>query len=95
MLCSVYLPLQAPLSMEFLRQEYWSRLPFPTPQDLPHSGIEPMFLLSLVLGGEYFTTESPGKPKINDSSIKINVVSPHTGQNGQHQKKSTNNTCWR
>ena len=32
---------QAPLSMEFSRQEYWSRLPFPTPGSLPDPGIEP------------------------------------------------------
>ena len=31
---------QAPLSMEFSRQEYWSGLPFPSPGDLPHPGIE-------------------------------------------------------
>ena len=32
---------QAPLSMEFSSQEYWSGLPFPSPGDLPHPGIEP------------------------------------------------------
>ena len=32
---------QAPLSMEFSRQEYWSRLPFPSPGDFPNPGIEP------------------------------------------------------
>ena len=32
---------QAPLSMEFSRQEYWSGLPFPSPRDLPDPGIEP------------------------------------------------------
>ena len=32
---------QAPLSMGFPRQEYWSRLPFPSPEDLPDPGIEP------------------------------------------------------
>ena len=32
---------QAPLSMRFSRQEYWSGLPFPSPADLFHSGIEP------------------------------------------------------
>ena len=32
---------QAPLSMGFFRQEYWSRLPFPSPRDLPNPGIEP------------------------------------------------------
>ena len=31
---------QAPLSMGFLRQEYWSELPFPSPEDLPNPGIE-------------------------------------------------------
>ena len=32
---------QASLSMRFLRQEYWSALPFPSPGDLPDPGIEP------------------------------------------------------
>ena len=32
---------QAPQSMEFSRQEFWSGLPFPTPGDLPDTGIEP------------------------------------------------------
>ena len=35
---------QAPLSMEFSRQEYWSRLPFPTPGDLPNPGINQLYL---------------------------------------------------
>ena len=35
--------LQAPLSIEFSRQEYWSGLPFPSPGDLPDPGIEPRF----------------------------------------------------
>ena len=35
---------QAPLPMEFSRQEYWSGLPFPSPGDLPHLGIEPCSL---------------------------------------------------
>ena len=33
---------EAPLSMKFSRQEYWSGLPFPSPGDLPDSGIEPV-----------------------------------------------------
>ena len=33
---------QAPLSMEFSRQEYWSEVPFSTPGDLPDTGIEPV-----------------------------------------------------
>ena len=39
--------LQAPLSMGFPRQEYWSGLPFPTPGDLPDPGIEPASLAPL------------------------------------------------
>ena len=34
---------QAPLSLEFFRQEYWSGLPFPPPGDLPNPGIKPGF----------------------------------------------------
>ena len=45
--------------VKFLRQEYWSRLPFPSPEDLPKPGIEPK---SPALAGEFFTTEPPGKP---------------------------------
>ena len=37
---------QAPLSIEFSRQEYWSVLPFPSPGDLPNSGIKPASLTS-------------------------------------------------
>ena len=41
--------LQAPLSMGFSRQEYWSGLPCPPPRDLPNSGIEPMAPVSPAL----------------------------------------------
>ena len=50
---------QAPVSMEFPRQEYWRGLPFPSPGDLSDPGVE---LLSLALTGRFFTTEPPGKP---------------------------------
>ena len=49
---------QAPLSMGFPRQGYWSGLPFPSPGDLPDPGIKPM---SPALAGGFFTTEPPGK----------------------------------
>ena len=52
---------QAPPSMGFSRQEYWSGLPFPTPGDLPNPGIEPTSLMSPALTGELFTTSArPG-----------------------------------
>ena len=55
---------QAPLSMEFSRQEYWSWLPFPSPGDLPDSGIELVSLASPAVAGGFFTSwairEAPG-----------------------------------
>ena len=45
--------------MGFSRQEYWSGLPFPSPEDLPNAGIEST---SPALADGFFTTEPPGKP---------------------------------
>ena len=50
------------MPMGFLRQEYWSRLPFPTPRDLPDPGIKPASPETPALAGGFFTTELPGKP---------------------------------
>ena len=50
---------QAPLSLGFFGQEYWSGLPFPPPGDLSDPEIEPV---SPALSGRLFTTEPPGKP---------------------------------
>ena len=50
---------QAPLSMGFPRQECWSGLPFPSPEDLPAPGDQIFF--SCIESG-FFTTEPPGKP---------------------------------
>ena len=47
---------QAPLSMGFSRQEYWSGLPRPPPADLPDPGIKPPSLTSRALAGGFFTT---------------------------------------
>ena len=49
---------QAPLSMEFSRQEYQSRLPFPTPGDFPDPVIEPASRASPALAGGFFTTST-------------------------------------
>ena len=50
---------QAPLSMGFPKQEYWSGLPFPSPGDRPNPGIEPR---SPTLQADALTSEPPGKP---------------------------------
>ena len=49
---------QAPLSMEFSRQEYWSGLPCPPPEDLPNPGIKPMSLISPTVAGRFFTASA-------------------------------------
>ena len=53
---------QAPLSLGFPRQGFWSRLPFPSPGDLPDPGIEPMSPASPALAGRFSTTEPLGEP---------------------------------
>ena len=50
---------QAPLSMGFPRQAYWSGLPFPFSGDLPYPGIEPTYFESPALAGRFFTTAPP------------------------------------
>ena len=55
---------QAPLSMGFSRQEYWSGLPFPSPGDLPDPGIEPVSLASPALAGRFLTTRATREPNI-------------------------------
>ena len=49
---------QAPLSMGFSRQEYWSGLPSPPPQDLPDPEVELVSLMSPALAGRFFTTNA-------------------------------------
>ena len=51
---------QAPLFMGFPRQEYWSGLPFPSPEDLPNPEIKPES--RALAGGFFLTAEQPGKP---------------------------------
>ena len=64
---------QAPLSMVFSRQEYWSELPCLPSGDLSSSGIE---LKSSALAGRFFTTEPPGEVPRDTmySNIKSNMV---------------------
>ena len=62
---------QAPLSMRFSRQEYWSGLPFPSPGDLPDPGIEPR---SPELQADSFPTELQGKP---NTLLTVNQTNLH------------------
>ena len=53
-------------SMELFRQEYWSRLPFPPPGDLPDSGIKRASLAFPALASGFFPTVLPGKLNHNN-----------------------------
>ena len=62
---------QAPLSMGFSRQEYWSGLPFPSPGDLPDPGTKPR---SPALRADALTSEPPRKPPKTDVYIVLKKV---------------------
>ena len=52
------------------RQEYWSELPFPFPEDLPDPEMETTSPVSPALAGGFFTTELPGMPYFNICLLK-------------------------
>ena len=58
--------------MGFSRQEYWSGLPCPPPEDLSDPGIEPASLMSSALAGGFFTssTTQEAPDKVGDTEIK-------------------------
>ena len=70
---------QAPPSMGFSRQESWNGLPFPSPGDLPNSGIEPW---CPTLQADTLTSELPGKPFYKGtgtySGFFLEVACPHS-----------------
>ena len=66
---------QVPGSMELSRQEYCSGLTFPSPEDLPNPGTEPISLASPALAGSFFSMVPPGKPliKFTNNENKLNT----------------------
>ena len=56
---------QAPLSMGFSRQGYWTGLPCPPPGDFPNPGIKPASLTSPALAGNVFTTSTTWEAQPN------------------------------
>ena len=67
---------QAPLSMGFSRQEYWSGLPLPSPGDLPYPGIEPTALISPVLADEFFTVSATWEAHFTFIQTQMLILSP-------------------
>ena len=63
---------QKPPSMGFPRQEYWNELLFLFPGDLPYPGMEPV---SPAWAGGFFTTESPGKPMLEELVLILPISS--------------------
>ena len=75
---------QTPLSMGFSRQENWSGLPFPLPEDLPDPGIEPTTLISPALAGGFFTTEPAQFSSVQFSrSVVSDSLWPHESQHAR------------
>ena len=66
----LYVACQAPLSMEFSRQEYWNGLPCPSSGDLPDAGIKPR---SSALQADSLLSEPPGKPKLDGILSLLNM----------------------
>ena len=62
---------QAPLSMGFSRQEYWSGLPFPSPRDLPNPGIKPR---SPALQKDVLLSKPPGKPHQREEEVDMSQL---------------------
>ena len=65
---------QAPLFMEFSRQEYWSGLPCPPPGDLPHPGIKITSLMSLALKGRFFITSATWEAHVRNCLVPFCVL---------------------
>ena len=75
---------EAPLSMGFSRQEYWSGLPFPSPADLPNPGVEPE---SPALQADSLPSEPPGNKYPNTKlKVKKKNISSSLTQNMVHQQ---------
>ena len=60
---------EAPLSMEFSREEYWSGLPFPSPGDLPDPGIKLVSPLSPAWADRFFTTSTTWEAHIHNITL--------------------------
>ena len=68
---------RASLSLGFSRQEYWSRLPYPPPGNLPDPGIEPTALTTPALSGRFFTTSATWEATNTRIDTKIILKQQH------------------
>ena len=80
---------QAPLSMGFPSEEYWSRLPWPPPGDLPNPVIKPMSLTSPALAGGFFTMSSLGSLRAKMATAKLRYESKERHSSAQVKEQVT------
>ena len=73
---------QAPLCLEFSRQEYWSGVPFPSPGNLPNPVIKAMSLACPTLAGRFFTSRASRKNEGKEPKQKQHPVVDGTGDRG-------------
>ena len=69
--------------MRFSRQEYWSGLPFPPPEDLPNTGIEPMSFLFPVLASSFFTSSATWKADKETPIAKMEILGKPVSMSSQ------------
>ena len=69
--CGLSVACQAPLSVGFSRQEYWSELPCPPPVDLPHPGIEPVAPVVPALQADSLPLNCRGSPVLIVYCLKL------------------------
>ena len=62
--------------MGFSRQEHWSGLPCPSPADLPDPGIEAVSVVSLALGGGFFTTSATWEALVENKTVYYSFLHP-------------------
>ena len=91
---------QAPLSLGFSRQEYWSRLPCSSPRDLPNPGIKPVSLMSPALAMRFFTTSTTWEAlwdiygEQQKCFLQPQLVSPGMGQRRMGKRWGRENCKW-
>ena len=73
---------QAPLPIEFPRQEAWSRVPFPTPEDLRNPGIEAVSLESLALASRFFVTSTTSEAHSSNKHFLLHFFIVHVCRPG-------------
>ena len=82
-------PARLLCSWDFSRQEYWTKLPFPSPGDLPDTEMEPTSPVSPALVGGSFTPETPGNPNPSLNECMAIYLDSHGEGRGEMEERSS------